>query len=209
MVLAGEGSAEHRRVVRVERDHHSGIDVLLQRVLLDGCATSRPHVAAQANLDRDLLLRHAPHQLPILHRAQAVSDALRPEHIEAGHDRFRPRRFAGMRRQSQAVLLGARKAVAKPLRRAAPLVAPDSNSHDVAFAELNRFVHHAFHRFGAEVPHRIENPEQGSAEFALAPLPPAFQALENRIEIESSPQRHAHRYVHLGVQHVFRRQPLH
>src|SRR5437867_5586128 len=89
---------------------------------------TRQHVARDAHLQWNVAIGQMPHQHRVLDRANAVADPLRAD-LERGPHRFRTRRLARMSRESQPAAARKPVDVREPMRRAARLVAADSERH--------------------------------------------------------------------------------
>ena len=114
-----------------------------------------------------------------------------------------------MRREMQAMIAGAGVNVLEQLRRPLPLVPTNAEGNHVAIAKLNCQVEHLLRFLCAELPDRVEDPEQRNAEIPLSPPPAAFEPLEDRGEILLPPEADTDRDKNLGMQDILRLQPLH
>ena len=141
------------------------------------------------------------HQFRILRRGQSVADALGFQ-IQRAPNGFRAGIFAGVRGQAQAVVCGIRVGITKKFGRSFLLIAAHANGGDMAITATYRPSEDIARCAGAEVADRIENPEQGNAEVALAPLAATFHAFEDGRRNPAPPQAHSHRYVDFGMKHV-------
>src|SRR5580704_16493698 len=171
-------------------------------------AATRSQIAGHADFNWNLSFGQLLDQLRILPSHKTVANAFRLK-IQRTPDRFRPSAFAGMSREMKPVFRTARVNSREPLRRPRLLVAADSECNHVTIVKLDGEIKHTLRFFGAELPHRIEDPQKRNAEVLLAALAATLQALENRREILLTPKADTDRNNDLCMKHVLCFQPLH
>src|ERR1700691_4680629 len=208
LVFAGERGVEHGWVVRVERDHHSMVEVGFRGMLGKARAKAGAQVASEADSGGPLLLCEFFDKIGIVEGRKAVADALGAQ-VERPPDRFRRAGFAGVGSQAQAVVSGPGVSVAKQLGRRFLLVASDADADDLAVVIADGQLEDFLRGLGPELAAGVEDPYQGDAEVASATGPAAIEALEDGSKILLTPEADSDRDVDLGVEHVFFFQPLH
>ena len=75
LILPRQRSAEQRRIVGVQRDHHSLIEIAFHRMLRHRLANSGPQIARDADFHRNLPVRQFLDQVRIARGCKAVADA--------------------------------------------------------------------------------------------------------------------------------------
>src|SRR5215471_17248091 len=171
-------------------------------------AYSGAQVAGDAHFHGHLLVGHNFLKLGIAGDGKAVANPLRTDVQRAPH-RFRPGRLAGVGSQVQALGSGLFVELQKPFCRATALVAADTDSGDVALAQLRRELENSRSRLRAEVADGVEDPQQGHTEVAVPAFAAALHAFKERQKVLAAPQDHTHADVNFGVANVLLAQLLH
>src|SRR5579871_4726378 len=156
-ILAHQRTAEHRGIVGIENDRHSGLEEPPYRMILQPLDHTGNQIAGNRDLEWNLPLAQMLHQAWILNRRNTMSNPLRSQ-FQRRPDRLRSRAFARMRRQAQPGVLSEPVHVRKPRCRTSLLAAADPQRHYSAANPLrgpSRYLHCLLH---AELPHCVENP---------------------------------------------------
>src|ERR1700677_2645697 len=200
--------AKHRGVVAIQSQHQSLIEVPSHRMLRQFGTSARPQIAAHAAFNRNLGLSQLFDQFRILPSRQPMSNAFRLK-VQRAPDRSRPSALTGMSCEMKTSFRATCIDSCEPFRRPRALVAADAERNPIAIMKLNGEIEHTLRFFGAELPNRIEDPQQRNAEVFFSALSSAFQALENCGEILLAPEADTDRNNDLRVQNILRLQPLH
>src|ERR1700685_2716590 len=76
LIFPAQRSLEHRGIVRIERDHHTLIEIIADWMLSNGLAHASAQVARDANLHRNLTGGKWLDQFGILRGGEPVTDPL-------------------------------------------------------------------------------------------------------------------------------------
>src|SRR5271165_219853 len=147
-------------------------------MLLHFCTTSRENIAGDANLDRDLPLGEVAHQFRIVHRMQAMTDAICLQVTQRAPNGFGADRFSCVHRETQTVPGRVLIHFAELSRPGPALVATDSDSDDVSVFESNGLFNDTLRLLDSEMPHCVEDPIQRYPKLSRAALSPAFRTFE-------------------------------
>src|SRR5262249_54245858 len=189
LVFLIKRSGKHGGIVCVEGKHQALVKVSLDRMISNFDTTRRAEIAAEADFDGNLALGEFFDQFRILVRGQSVADSLRTE-IQRAPDGFRPGILAGMGCEAQPLVFGIGILLTKKLGRAFLFVSPDTDADHVSIAIFCRQLEHSPCRFGTELAHGVEDPEQRYVEICFAALTATFQAFEDGVEVLLAPEAH-------------------
>ena len=170
------------------------------RMGIERCDGSGTDVAGDADFERDLIVAETAHQSRVVGGTNAVPDAIGPE-FDATPDGGRSVNLSGVRDERHPVLLRESEHVAKPLRRAADFIAPDSKRHDAVVLAFDGEFGDAHCRFVAEMADGVEHPSD--LEWSAGCL--ASQCIEDGVEVLFLPQNYSDRNGDLGIDDILRR----
>ncbi len=212
--LIREIGAEEGWIVGVERDQKTNVEVLAERVDVEGRADASADIRSRIQLEGDALRFQVLEEFRVMNCRKGVADALGanreglPYSLGTGG-------FASVVGEPKAGGLGARKEVAEWLGAGAPLVSaePDADDGRVEFPHLRSLAKDAIGLFDGEMADSVEDPVEGEAKLTGGAEAGALQTLENRLEaagIEVAPHiDDANRDVDLGVNDALLGEMLH
>src|SRR5947209_15456528 len=166
-VLIEQRGLKHRRIIGVDGDHQSFFEVSADRVGVRRRTARRPQIARVADLDGDLPLCKDAHQVFVMHGGERMADAFRAD-VERCPNGFRAHRFSRVRGETQTAVARLSVKVFKQFSAGSPLVSADPDADHVAVRVLRSEVEDALRRLDAEMPHRVEYPQQRYTKLALS-----------------------------------------
>src|ERR1700683_2573957 len=208
LIFARQRCAEHGRVVAVERDHYTVIEIIFRRMIGEAGAEASAKITGKADFHRYLALGKLFDEIRVVKSSKPVADAFDAQ-VERAPNGFRRPSLAGMRRKAQPVVGRPGVRIPEKLRRRFLLVAADADANDVAVVIADCKLKDFLSGLSAKLADSVEDPHQRDAEVTRAAGTAAIQAFEDGGEILLAPQANANRNVDLGVQNVFFFQPLH
>src|SRR5579871_326647 len=208
LIFAGECRAEQRRIVCIQRDHNSLIEIALNWMLSDRFADAGSQVAGQANLQRNLPVGKFFNEIGILPGSEAMADAFGVE-IQRPPNRFRRRSLPSMSCEPQAIVFRVSVNAAEKLWWSFLLVPAYANADHMPVVIAHGKLEYLLCCFHAKMPGGVENPQQGNAEVACPARPPALQAFKDCREVLLSIQTDSNRDIDLGMKNIVLLQALH
>ena len=209
-ILVQQVRTEHGWIVGVQRHHEASLEVVPDRVALHRAAAARPQVAGDVQLQWNLPLGQHVQQLRIVHRAQGMADTFRTD-VDGAPDGGRRHGFSGVSGQVQPCTPRLCIHFAEVLGGSARLVPANADADDagVCRPQLRRLAKDDRSFLHAEVSHRINNPEDRSAELRLGAQPAALDRLHHRLQrqVRLEAQKDAEADVHLGMPNALLRKP--
>src|SRR5579864_5719581 len=129
-----QGSAEQRRVVCIERNHESLVEIVFRGMLRGRLAHSGAKVAGDAEFNRNLPLSEFVDQIGVLRGRQAMANPLGAQ-VQCSPNGLRRSGLARMRRQPQSVIGGVCVNAAEKFRRSLYFVTANTDSDHMAIPE--------------------------------------------------------------------------
>jgi hypothetical protein len=182
LIFPRERCPEQRRIIRVQRYHHSLVEIVFDRMLGGRLANSCAQITGNANLNGNLAIRQLFDQISILRGGQTVADALRMK-VERSPNGFRRARLPSMGRQAQAMVLSICVGAPKQLGGRFLFISTNADAHDMAIFVADGEFKYFLSLFDSEVAGRVKDPKQGDAEITSAARAPALEPFEDRREV--------------------------
>jgi 1,4-alpha-glucan branching enzyme len=189
---------ENSRIVRAQRNWHSGVEKPAHGMNLD--RTHRPglHVTGNTNLKRNPLLPQTPHQIGIVHGANPVANPFRA-HAQRCANGIGPVGLPRMSGQPQPRIFRIAEGLPQQQRGTAPLIAADPKRNHAVAHVIRRQARDLHHMIQTELPDRVQIPPDLHRPFVLR----LALGLPNRpphgIKIKSAPQNDARAQRNLGI----------
>src|SRR5688572_11531683 len=134
--LHRERIAEEQRIVRIEADRNTSIEILSQRVHLNGCDDARPDIGERTELQRDAPSSEVLDEFRIVSSTRRMPDPVDAQRPKRTPHAGCPRGFAGMRRGPQTERSRTLERTLEQLGRKAGLEAADANADDTMVTHL-------------------------------------------------------------------------
>ena len=166
-----------------------------------------PHIACDADFQRDALFAQAPQQIGIFHRANAMADAFRAD-IERGANGFRAGGFARMRGQAQSGVLRISVGVAEFRGGPAHFVAADAERDHAVIHIARRELCDLHDVIRPELPDRVQIPPDFDGPMLLRLPLRGADGPPDGVEIKSEPLNNARAERHFGVGNALRARAL-
>jgi len=165
------------------------------------------YIARDRDLQGYVFLSQPSHQIRIVRRPNSMPDPFRPN-LQSRPNRIRPIRLSRMRCQTQSRVASIPVSLPKQPRRPRPFIPADSKRNCPILHVPRRYPRHLHNMLSAELPNRIQIPENLHARSRASRFLRLPDCQPNFVEIEAAPQNHPRAQRYLRIPDSLNRKPL-